>query len=99
MVWCKHHKKEGEYDGIYDPKQHNHAKWEGRVKKNKEARPLKQDKQKSESSSSTSNSSSNLTTLQSKLVLSNNLKAVLCTNCGFSDAQVKDMVEVYNAKN
>mmetsp|Transcript_14797 Transcript_14797/g.21895 ORF Transcript_14797/g.21895 Transcript_14797/m.21895 type:complete len:100 (-) Transcript_14797:4894-5193(-) len=99
MVWCKHHKKEGEYDGIYYPKSHDHAKWEERLKKNKEARRLKQDKQKSDLSSSTSKSSSNLTDLQSKLVLSNNLKAVLCTNCSLSNAQVKDMVEAYNAKN
>eukprot|EP00957_Ditylum_brightwellii_P042916 3249337-Ditylum_brightwellii.AAC.1 len=99
MVWCKQHKKEGECDGMYYPKLHDRAKWEERVKKNKEERRLKQDKQKLESSSSTFNSSSNSTNLQSKLVVRNNLKTVLCTNCGLSDAQVKDMVETYNAKN
>jgi hypothetical protein len=71
----------------------------GKGKNNKEARRLKQDKQKSDSSSSTFNSSSNLTNLQSKLVLSDNLKAVSCTNCNLSDAQIKDTVEAYNAKN
>ena len=95
MVWCKHHKKEGEYNGMYYPKPHNHTKWEERVKKNKEARLLKQDKQKLDTSSSSSKSSN----LQSKLVLSNNLKAVLCTNCSLSDDQVKDMVKAYNVKN
>eukprot|EP00957_Ditylum_brightwellii_P031776 2409722-Ditylum_brightwellii.AAC.1 len=91
MVWCKHHKKEGKYDGMYYLKPHNHTEWEERVNKNKEARRLEQDKQKSDSSSSSSKSSSNLTDSQSKLVLSNNLKAVLCTNCSLSDDQVKDM--------
>jgi hypothetical protein len=32
MVWCKHHKKEEEYDGMYYSKPHNHTKWEERVK-------------------------------------------------------------------
>ena len=84
---------------MYYPKPHDHAEWEERVRKNKEARCVKQDKQKSDSSSSTSKSSSNLTDSQSKLVLSDNLKAVLCTNCSLSDDQVKDMVEAYNTKN
>eukprot|EP00957_Ditylum_brightwellii_P171412 13049276-Ditylum_brightwellii.AAC.1 len=65
MVWCKQRKKENKYNGMYYPKPHNRATWEERVKKNKDARRLKQDKQKLESSSSTSNSSSNSTNLQS----------------------------------
>eukprot|EP00957_Ditylum_brightwellii_P072796 5532500-Ditylum_brightwellii.AAC.1 len=46
MVWCKNHKKEGEYDGMYCPKLHDHAAWEKRVKKNKEMLRAKREKQK-----------------------------------------------------
>eukprot|EP00957_Ditylum_brightwellii_P195843 14921022-Ditylum_brightwellii.AAC.1 len=35
---------------------------------------------------------------KSKFVLNNNLKAILHTNCGLSNDQVKEMVEAYNSK-
>eukprot|EP00957_Ditylum_brightwellii_P124205 9467768-Ditylum_brightwellii.AAC.1 len=99
----QNHPRRKGYGMVQAPQERGRIRWDvlpkttqsrqvgGKGKKNKEARCLKRDKQKLESSSSTSNSSSNLLDLQSKLVLSNNLKAVLCTNCGLSDAQVKDM--------
>eukprot|EP00957_Ditylum_brightwellii_P082767 6292685-Ditylum_brightwellii.AAC.1 len=99
MVWCKKHKKEGKYDGMYYPKLHNHAAWQKRVKKNKEVRQANQNKQKVNADASNSTSSLNVFNKKSKLVPSNNLKAVLCTICRLSDRQMKDMVKAYNSKN
>eukprot|EP00957_Ditylum_brightwellii_P040816 3089947-Ditylum_brightwellii.AAC.1 len=75
---------------MYYPSLHDRDEWLKKVEKNKEAR-----KQKCEKKKETPGSSENKT----QLVLNDNLKANLCTNCGLSDEQVALMIKVYNAKN
>eukprot|EP00957_Ditylum_brightwellii_P028975 2188694-Ditylum_brightwellii.AAC.1 len=96
MVWCTKHKKDGKCDGMYYPKPHDHEVWFEKVKKNEESHRQKCDKQKANISSS---NSPPLNSDKQKLVLNINLKAILSTNCGLSNNQVKEMVEAYNAKN
>eukprot|EP00957_Ditylum_brightwellii_P092433 7038756-Ditylum_brightwellii.AAC.1 len=75
---------------MYFPKTDDHDAWLERVKKNQEVCRKKRDKKATAPSPSTSdnpsgaNGNSGFTT---KLMLNNNLKAILCTNCTMSEEQ------------
>eukprot|EP00957_Ditylum_brightwellii_P143344 10920177-Ditylum_brightwellii.AAC.1 len=96
MMWCSKHKMEGKYGGMYYPKLHDHDVWLEKVKNNKEEHE-KQSEQKKQRTDSSSSKSLLSGSDKSKLVLDNNFKVILCTNCGLSDDQVKEMVEVHYA--
>eukprot|EP00957_Ditylum_brightwellii_P093290 7104433-Ditylum_brightwellii.AAC.1 len=81
---------DGHYDGKYYPSLHDHDEWPKKAATNKEARKQKHEKEKKASGSSEN---------KTKLVLNNNLKAFLCTNCGLLDERVASMIKVYKAKN
>eukprot|EP00957_Ditylum_brightwellii_P171839 13081446-Ditylum_brightwellii.AAC.1 len=85
--------KEEQYDGIYYPKPHDHDEWLKKVENNKLERCQKRDKDKMKTGSSSKSDGE-----KNKLALNDNLKAILCTNCGLYNEQVKTMIDSYNEK-
>ncbi len=87
-VWCKEHKSEGLFDGLYMPDGHDYAKWkkekETKVAEWKEQRRQKKDKQPNPSGT---------TSQPDKLTLSSKLSTALTTKLGVSAADANKLIE------
>lgn len=89
-VWCKEHKSEGLFDGMYMPEGHNHDEWkkekDAKVKAWKENRRSKTDKDEKTTGKGTPSQ-------PNKLTLSNRLASALTTKLGVSDKDAKQLIE------
>ena len=84
-VWCKHHKSDGLFEGMYMPEGHDHDAW----KKDKKERVASYKERRGKRDKDSSGGGST----PSKLTLSKSLQAALATNLGLSDADATSMAE------
>eukprot|EP00957_Ditylum_brightwellii_P097764 7445372-Ditylum_brightwellii.AAC.1 len=82
------------------PSLHDHAAWYEMFKKNvakqKEMRGKGKDNEQNQPNDSLGGA--NGQSDAQKLVLNDNMKAIICTNCDLSESQVQQMIDTYNSK-
>eukprot|EP00957_Ditylum_brightwellii_P005728 436891-Ditylum_brightwellii.AAC.1 len=83
------------------PSLHDHAAWYETSKKNatKQKEKLGKGKANEQNQPNYSLEGANGQSNAQKLVLNNNVKAILCTDCNLSESQVQQMIDAYNSKN
>ena len=84
--WCPEHKFPGKYDGLYvNHKPEQHADWKANKDKDSKAR-----KERNSTPSDNNNSNSKDTT-DTKLTLSENMKAAMVTNFNYSSEEASQL--------
>eukprot|EP00957_Ditylum_brightwellii_P054685 4143207-Ditylum_brightwellii.AAC.2 len=83
------------------PSLHYLAAWYKTFKKNVAKQKEKRRKGKGNKQNQPNDSSegTNGKSNTQKLVLNDNMKEILCTNCNLSENQVQQMIDTYNSKN
>eukprot|EP00957_Ditylum_brightwellii_P193681 14749033-Ditylum_brightwellii.AAC.1 len=89
-IWCKEHKCNGKYNSLYMLSPHDHAALFETFKKNvtrqKENHTKGKDDKQNQPNDSLEGTNGQSST--QKLVLNDNMKAILCTNCNLTESQV-----------
>ena len=86
--WCKHHKSEGLFEGMYMPHPHNHDKWKQKHNEWNDNR-INQRKLKSENVTGKPCATSN----PNKFTLYKSLSTALKTNLGVSNSDASRIIE------